>query len=262
MPELRAMPELFRLDGQVAIVTGGGSGIGLKTAERFIDAGAKVVIADYCDASETATSIGASYVRCDVSDEQQVQQLMQTTIDEHGQLDILVNNAGVFSQYEKIVNTDKDAYQRCYDVNLMGVVNGIKHAAGLMAQGGRIVNTASAAGLLGAVDLGSYVASKHAVVGLTKTAAIELGEKQIRINCVCPTTVNTPMAHQDGGEFMLEGEKLLVPLGRICEPEEVAALIHFLASNDCGFINGQAIMVDGGMACGMTEQAFAKLVQE
>jgi NAD(P)-dependent dehydrogenase (short-subunit alcohol dehydrogenase family) len=254
------MQPLFSLENQIAIVTGGGSGIGLKTVQRFIAAGAKVVMADMNDCSALAEQEGALFVSCDVTDEAQVAQLIETTISAYGKLDILVNNAGIFSRYEKITDTSSAAYQTCYNVNLMGVVNGIKYAAPVMQIGGRIVNTASAAGLMGALDLGSYVASKHAVVGLTKTAAIELGERQIRINCVCPTTVNTPMAHQDGGEFMLEGEKLLVPLERICEPEDVAALIHFLSSNDCSFISGQAIMIDGGMACGMTEKAFAKLI--
>ena len=100
-------------------------------------------------------------------------------------------------------------------------------------------------------------------MGLTKTAAVELGEaKGIRINCICPTTVNTPMAHADGGVFMIEGEKLLVPSNRICEPEECAAMIHFLAAEDCGFVSGQSIMIDGGITSGMTERTFKKLLGE
>jgi 3alpha(or 20beta)-hydroxysteroid dehydrogenase len=129
-----------------------------------------------------------------------------------------------------------------------------------MADGGKIINVASAAGLIGAVGLSDYVASKHAVVGLTKSAALELGGRNIRVNCVCPTTVETPMAMQEGGEHLIEGEKLLVPLGRICRPEEISALIHFLASDDCGFVNGQAIMVDGGMSCGTNARLFEKLI--
>ena len=255
------MSNFFSLEGQVAIVTGGASGIGLKTVERFIAAGAKVILADLNDASETAARVGATFVQCNVTDESQVQVLMETTHKLHGRLDILVNNAGVFADYKKLTETDQKDYDFCYSVNRLGVAYGIKHGAPLMSDGGRIVNTASAAGLIGAVELASYVASKHAVVGLTKSAAIELGPRNIRVNCICPTTVNTPMAHVEGGEFMIEGEKLLVPLGRICEPEDAAALIHFLASNDCSFVNGQSIMLDGGMACGITEQAFEKLLQ-
>ncbi len=255
------MSNFFSLEDQVAIVTGGASGIGLKTVERFIAAGAKVVLADLNDASETAERVGATFIQCNVTDESQVKSLMEATLKLHGRLDILVNNAGVFADYKKLTETEQQDYDFCYKVNLLGVAYGIKHAAPLMSDGGRIVNTASAAGLIGAVELASYVASKHAVVGLTKSAAIELGPRNIRVNCICPTTVNTPMAMQEGGEFMIEGEKLLVPLGRICEPEDAAAQIHFLASNDCSFINGQAIMLDGGMACGMTEAAFQKLLQ-
>ena len=129
-----------------------------------------------------------------------------------------------------------------------------------MRDGGRIINTASAAGLIGVSGLADYAASKHAVIGLTKSAALELSERYIRVNCVCPTTVNTPMANEDGGEHMLNAEKLLVPLGRICEPEEVAALIHFLASTDCNFVNGQAIAIDGGMSAGGSERLYEKLI--
>ncbi|MEH6549393.1 MAG: SDR family oxidoreductase [Pseudomonadales bacterium] len=252
--------DLFRLDGQVAIVTGGGSGIGLATVKRLLASGASVVLADLVDASELTEELGAVYCHCDVSNEQSVKDLMSFTIQRFGRLDILVNNAGVFAPYKKLTETDESDFDFCFNINLKGVAFGIKHAAPVMENGGRIVNTASAAGLTGALDLSSYVASKHAVVGLTKSAALELGSRNIRVNCVCPTTVNTPMAHADGGEFMIEGEKLTVPLGRICEAEDVAALIHFLASNDCGFVNGAAIAVDGGMSAGITEAAFSKLM--
>jgi 3alpha(or 20beta)-hydroxysteroid dehydrogenase len=142
----------------------------------------------------------------------------------------------------------------------MGTLFGLKHAAEFMADGGKIINVASAAGVIGATGLSDYVASKHAVVGLTRSAALELGERNIRVNCICPTTVETPMAMQEGGEHLIEGEKLMVPLGRICRPSEAAALIHFLASDDCGFINGQAILLDGGMICGTNARMFEKLV--
>jgi 3alpha(or 20beta)-hydroxysteroid dehydrogenase len=124
-----------------------------------------------------------------------------------------------------------------------------------MTNGGRIVNMASLAGVTGCVDLASYGASKHAVVGITKTAALELGVRGIRVNCICPASVNTPMAHEPGGELLLEWEKVMSPLGRICEPEEVAAMVHFLATNDCGFVNGQALTVDGGLSVGVNDRA-------
>jgi NAD(P)-dependent dehydrogenase (short-subunit alcohol dehydrogenase family) len=231
--------ELFSLKDQVAVVTGGNSGIGLKTMERFVGAGARVVVADMAESPSFDLSESIKYVRCDVTDEHQVKNALNTAVTEFDGLDVLVNNAGVFSGYEKIVD---------------------KYAAELMRDGGRIINTASAAGLIGVSGLADYAASKHAVIGLTKSAALELSARHIRVNCVCPTTVNTPMANEDGGEHMLNAEKLLVPLGRICEPEEVAALIHFLASTDCNFVNGQAIAIDGGMSAGGSERLYEKLI--
>jgi len=251
---------LFSLTGQVAVVTGGASGIGLLTAERFVSAGAQVVIADLDDASEVAESVGAIAIRCNVTNEDDVRAALNLAVEQYGKLDILVNNAGVFSGYGKLSDKNASDFERCFKVNVLGVSNGIKCAAELMSDEGRIVNTASAAGLIGVSGLADYAASKHAVVGLTKSAALELADRRIRVNCVCPTTVNTPMAHEEGGEHMLDAEKLLVPLGRICEPEEVAALIHFLASNDCNFVNGQAIAIDGGMSAGGSDRLYEKLI--
>ena len=250
----------FSLEGQVAVVTGGASGIGLETVKRFLKSGAKVVMADMNDASALAAELGATFVQTNVTDEQQVRNALQTAVDTYGRLDILVNNAGVFADYKSITETETKDFEFCMSVNVYGAAYGIKHAAELMNDGGSIVNTSSAAGLVGAIKISSYAASKHAVIGLSKTAALELADKKIRVNCICPTTVNTPMAHTEGGEHLLEAEKVANPLGRICEPEEAAALIHFLASSDCGFINGQAIALDGGASAGTTERAFEKLM--
>ena len=249
----------FSLKGQVAVVTGGNSGIGLKTTERFVEAGAQVVVADMADKPSFEQSENVRYVNCNVTNEGEVKRALTTAVAEFGRLDILVNNAGVYSGYEKIADKRASDFQKCFNVNVLGIAYGIKSAAELMQKGGRIINTASAAGLIGVSGLADYAASKHAVVGLTKSAALELADKHIRVNCVCPTTVNTPMANEEGGEHMLNAEKLLVPLGRICEPEEVAALIHFLASNDCNFVNGQAIAIDGGMSAGGSERLYEKL---
>lgn len=250
---------MFSLAGQVAVVTGGNSGIGFKTVQRFVAAGAKVVIADLAEQPILDANESIRYSCCDVTSENQVRKALQMAIEAFGRLDILVNNAGIFSGYGKVIDKDAQDFERCFSVNVLGVANGVKCAAELMANNGRIINTSSAAGLMGVSGLADYAASKHAVVGLTKSAALELANKGIRVNCVCPTTVNTPMALEEGGEQMLEAEKLLVPLGRICEPEEVAALIHFLASNDCNFVNGQAVVIDGGMSAGGSEKLYAKL---
>ena len=251
---------LFSLKDRVAVVTGGASGIGLETVKRFLQAGAKVVMADLNEASALATELGAAFVQTNVTVEQQVRNALQTALDNYGRLDILVNNAGVFADYKSITETETADFEFCMSVNVYGAAYGIKHAAELMNDGGSIINTSSAAGLVGSMKLSSYVASKHAVIGLSKTAALELAPKKIRVNCICPTTVNTPMAHTDGGEHLLEAEKVANPLGRICEADEAAALIHFLASSDCGFINGQAIRLDGGASAGTTERAFEKLM--
>lgn len=253
------MTDFYSLTGKTALVTGGASGIGLETVKRFIASGAKVVMADLNDASGLADELGAAFVKCNVTDEVQVKEAMQYAVDSYGGLDILVNNAGVFADYKSLDETCKEDFDLCMNVNVMGAAYAMKYASALMNDGGSIINTSSAAGLIGALKLSSYVASKHAVIGLTKTAALELSEKRIRVNAVCPTSVNTPMAHEEGGEFLIEAESTANPLQRICEPEEVAALIHFLASNDCGFINGQAIMLDGGASAGTTKRAFAKL---
>lgn len=255
-----SVANFFSLQGQVAVVTGGNSGIGLSTVQRFVAAGAKVVVADLADSASFELDDNTRYVSCDVTNAEQVDAAVNTAVTEFGGLDILINNAGVFSGYEKIVDKGAADFKKCFDVNVQGVANGIRAAATTMRDGGRIVNTASAAGLIGVSGLADYAASKHAVVGLTKSAALELAGKHIRVNCVCPTTVNTPMAHEEGGEHMLNAEKLLVPLGRICEPEEVAALIHFLASTDCEFVNGQAIAIDGGMSAGGGERLYEKLI--
>lgn len=253
------MNDFFSLEGKVAVVTGGGSGIGRSVVQRLAQAGAKLVIGDLHDCPELAAEVDGISVPTDVSDESQVHHLLQSAVDRFGRLDILVNNAGIFASYKRLEETTAEDFQRCFNVNLMGAFYGIKHAAKLMNDGGRIINTASLAGKTGFIDLGSYGASKFSVVGLTQTAALELSDRKIRVNCICPTSVNTPMAQEEGGETLLAMEKTLVPLDRICEPEEAAAAIHFLAADDCGFINGQAINLCGGWSSGLNQRVWEKL---
>ena len=255
------MTDFFSLKDQVAIITGAGSGIGLATAQRFSEAGAKVVCADLSEPAGNGPELNGTFVKTDVTDEKQVKYLMQTTVDEYGQLDIVVNNAGVFADYKWIEETEEKDFDFCFDVNTKGIAWGIKYAVPLISEHGRIINTASAAALRGAISLSSYSASKHAVVGITKTATLELARKKVRVNCICPSTVDTPMAHVGKGDFLLTAETMLIPLQRICRPEEVAALIHFLAARDCDFINGQAILLDGGMSAGTTDRVFEKLTK-
>ena len=239
----------FSLVEQVALITGGNSGIGLCAVKRFLEAGARVVVADLAPECTLEAQPNLLYRQCDVRQEDQVQAAMEAAVTAFDSLTVVVNNAGTFSNYNAIQDKSADDFLRCNQVNLMGALHAMKHAAKIMSDGGSIVNTASAAGLIGVVGLSDYVASKHALVGLSKSAALELASHQIRVNCVCPSSVDTPMANAEGGEDLLAAEKLLVPLGRIGTPEEAASLIHFLASPESAFISGQAIMLDGGMSC-------------
>ena len=256
------MSDFFSLKDNVAVITGGTSGIGLKAAERFITAGAKVVIAGRKDGTEIAEKIGATFVQCDVSNEESVAALMKTAQETYGNIDIIVNNAGANFGYDVLMDTDISDFDKNFNINTKGVVFGIKYGVPHMNDGGRIVNVSSVAGLQGAAYLSPYVASKWAVIGITRTAAIELGEKGIRCNAICPTSVNTPMANTPEGQPQLRMERKAVPLGRIAEPEEIASMIHFLASTDCNFITGQAIAVDGGFTAGMSITAYNTLAAE
>ncbi|WP_163934866.1 SDR family NAD(P)-dependent oxidoreductase [Paraferrimonas sp. SM1919] len=252
----------FNLEGKVAVITGGTSGIGASTAERLAKAGAKVVIAGRKGGEEVAAKTGGIFVKTDVSSEESVKNLMETANAEFGGIDIVVNCAGVNAGYNTLMESEKKDFDFNYNVNTMGVVYGIKHAVPFMKNGGAITNVSSAAGVQGVPYLAPYVSSKWAVIGITRTAALELGEKNIRVNAVCPTSVDTPMARAEGGEPQLRMEQKAVPLGRIADPEELAATIHFLSAPDCQFINGQAIGVDGGFSAGMSINAYNTLAAE
>ena len=245
---------MFSLEGKIAVVTGGASGIGLATVKRFAEAGAKVVIADITESSDLAKEIGGLFIKTDVTQEDQVKALMDKTAETYGRIDIVINNAGggEGSGPNFIPYLPAEDFEAGYKLNLMGVVFGIKHAADHMTEGGSIVNTSSVAGYQGAPTYAPYVASKAAVIGVTRTAAIELAARNIRVNCVCPGTVDTPMAYGDEANAELKIATMMMPLGRLCKPEEVAALFHFLVADDCSFISGQAICIDGGMTAGIS----------
>ena len=238
---------MFSLEGKIAIVTGGGSGIGLATARRFAAAGANVVIANRSDAGALAEGFGAAYLPVDVAEEAQVKALVAEVIRRHGRIDILVNSAGLIDDMLPILEVSAEAMRRHFEVNSMGVWSTMRHAAPHMA-GGSIINVSSVAALLGVATYAAYSASKAAVVSLTQTAAVELADKGIRVNCVCPGSIDTPMLRQQANADIEIGfiEKAAAA-GRIGQPEEVAALIHFLAADDCRYITGQAIMIDGGL---------------
>ncbi|MDZ4277807.1 MAG: SDR family oxidoreductase [Dehalococcoidia bacterium] len=238
---------MFSLEGTVAVITGAAGGIGSATARRFAEAGARLVLADVADAGALAKELGGLFVRTDVSDEGQVKALMEAAAAAHGRIDIVINNAGAPAGGAPVEQSEAEIFTRGFGVNALGVAFGIKHAVPHMKAGGSIVNTASLAGLQGQYGSAPYVASKFAVVGITKTAALELAAQGIRVNCVCPGNVATAMGAPP--EFAAVTDAM-TPLGRPGRPEEVAALFHFLASDDCPYITGQAICVDGGMTAG------------
>jgi NAD(P)-dependent dehydrogenase (short-subunit alcohol dehydrogenase family) len=243
------MDELFSLAERCAIVTGAASGIGRATAQRLARAGARVAAFDLDEVAWDETGILAHHVVCDVSREDEIASAIADTARRLGGVDILVNNAGTFSS-EPVEQMSRTSIGRNMAVNFEGVVWGIKYGAAAMRGGGAIVNVASHAGLRGVPNYGAYAASKAAVIAYTKTAALELAAQKIRVNCVCPGTVGTPMSEGEDGRVEVLTASLLQPLGRIARPEEIAAAIHFLVSDDCGFVTGHALAIDGGKTAG------------
>ncbi|WP_088042636.1 SDR family NAD(P)-dependent oxidoreductase [Bacillus sp. EAC] len=241
---------MFSLKGKVAVITGGGSGIGLATVKRFNQAGATVVVADLTDETKLALEIDGLYIKTDVSNENDVQALLEKTVEAYGRIDILFNNAGIGRGLTMMSDAVSEDYEASFKVNTMGVLYGLKHGSVHLSDGGVIINSASVAGLQGVPTYGPYVASKHAVIGLTKTAALELSPRNIRVNCICPGTIETPMLQNSSAPEQRAINNMVTPLGRSGLPEEVASLVHFLSSDDAKFITGQAVTIDGGITAG------------
>ena len=251
----------FQLKDQVIIIIGGTSGIGDAIARRLLQAEARLVIAGLNATETELQKLDALYIHADVTDDYSLSELMAITFERYGRIDVLINCAGSTNGYSTIMESKKAEYDDNYSVNALGTALAIKHAVPYMPKGSSIINIASAAGTQGVPYLGALAASKWAVLGITKTAALELGAKRIRVNAVCPTSVDTPRAHAAGGEPQLRMEQKAIPLGRIAQPEEVAAVVHFLASEDSSFVNGQSIGVDGGFSAGMSIDAYNQLAQ-
>lgn len=245
-------------EGRVALVTGAASGIGRACAVAFAEAGvAHVVVADVDDAGgfETVRAVdeaGAEgrFVHADVTRADDVTAMVGVCVDEYGGLDAAVNNAGTSGSSANVADYPLDEWQRVVDLNLTGVFLCLRRELTVMAGRGRgaIVNVASAAGLVGFPGLSAYVASKHGVVGLTKSAALEYAAAGVRVNAVCPGTVRTPMleeymARAPGIEQMMEQSN---PLGRLAAPGEIASAVVWLCSDAASFVLGHAFPVDGG----------------
>jgi 3alpha(or 20beta)-hydroxysteroid dehydrogenase len=252
-----------KLDGRVVIVTGAARGQGEQEARLFRAEGAEVVVADVLDeqGKQLAEEIGALYVHLDVSDEQQWRSAVTAAKDTYGHVDGLVNNAGIL-RFNRLLDTPLDEFMQVVQVNQVGCFLGIKTVAPEMGDGGSIVNTASYTAVTGMASVGSYAATKHAILGLTRVAALELARRRIRVNAVCPGAIDTAMSNPawlDPGEDAEETSRAigrlyrkLVPLGRIGQPEEVARLALFLTSDDSSYITGQPFVIDGGWLAGVS----------
>lgn len=248
------------LDGKTAVVTGAGRGIGRAVSLLMAENGANLVVSDIDEdvGSETVALIerrggSAVFVGCDVVDASQVARLMEAAERAFGGFAVLVNNAGYEGVIQPIVDGDDDDFDKVIAINLRGVYLGVKYGALAMrrfGKGGSIVNLASVAGLVGVPKGAPYVAAKHGVVGLSKTAALELAADGVRVNAVCPAIIRTRMAEESavamGGAPMEQLAAAMHPIGRVGEVDEVAQLILWLASDQSSFCTGGAYAVDGG----------------
>ncbi len=256
--KINFMEKVFK--GKVAIVTGGSFGIGRATAIAFAKRGANVVIADWIEDNDGTTIKNikneggeAIFIKCDVSKSSDVKNLVEKTIDRFGRLDYAFNNAGIEGVTANTDECTEENFDKTIGVNLKGIFLCMKYEIPHMLNNqGVIVNCASVAGLVGFAGLPAYVASKHAIVGLTKTAALEYAQKGIRVNAVCPGVIHTAMIDRLTGKDK-EAEKQFTemePVGRMGEPEEIADAVVWLCSDGATFITGVALPVDGGFITG------------
>jgi NAD(P)-dependent dehydrogenase (short-subunit alcohol dehydrogenase family) len=246
-------------ENKVVLVTGGTSGIGRATAVAFAKEGAKVIVSGRREAegNETVAQIIKAggkglFLKADVSDEAQVKKLVDTVVDQFGRLDIAFNNAGVEGTLGPIAEQTVENYTKIFDINVKGVFLSMKYEipAMLKTGGGSIVNTSSIAGTIGLPGAGIYIASKHAVNGLTKTAALEVARQNIRVNTVSPAAIQTDMLDRFVGDENAEAKKAgfanMHPVGRLGHVDEIASAVLYLSSPGASFITGQDLLVDGG----------------
>lgn len=244
---------MTQLQGRTAIVTGAASGIGREIATRLLAAGAWVAAADR---EPSGVPAGSQPFTVDVSDDAQVRDLVAAVVAERGGLDIMCNNAGIESTVDVVACTVEE-WDRVFAVNSRGVFLGCKYAVAAMlaSGGGVIVNTASVAGMIGLRDRAAYCASKAAVIGLTKQVAVQYADSGIRCNCVCPGTVDSPwigrlLAKADDAGAARAQLVARQPLGRLARPDEIAAAVCYLASDEAAFMTGSELVIDGGILAG------------
>lgn len=245
-----------RIEGKVAVVTGGCSGIGLATVRRFAAEGAKVVIGDLDDANgeQIAQEIGGAYVHCNVADKDDVDRLFATAKQKFGAVDIAFNNAGISPpEDDSILDTDLDAWRKVQEINLTSVYLCCKAALPYMLEqgSGSIINTASFVAVMGAATSQiSYSASKGGVLSMTRELGVQFAREGIRVNALCPGPVNTPLLRELFAKDPERAARRLihVPMGRFGEPEEMASAVLFLASDDSSFMTASTFLVDGGIS--------------
>lgn len=245
-------------ENKVALVTGASSGMGLATAKAFAEAGAAVVLADVrIDAvrAEVDKLVAAGHkaiaIRCDVSDDAQVAAMIDQIIATYGRLDAAFNNAGVMADLAFTADSTLEEFERVTSINLRGVWSCMKHELRhMVAQGsGAIVNCASTGAIAATAGIPAYIASKHGVVGLTRTAGIEYASKGVRVNAVCPGAIDTQIARDvvAGDDKAFEALSKAAPIGRIGQPEEIAAAVLWLCSPGASYVIGHPLVIDGGL---------------
>lgn len=241
---------MFSIKDKVVVITGCASGVGKATVARFAESGAKIVMGDLNDASELAAEVGGYFFKTDVGRESDVKNLIESAVSIYGRLDVLINNAGILRIVE-VKDIEENVLDEVINTNYKGTIWGMKHAILNMHEGGCIINMASVMGLTGWMGTAVYGSTKAAIIQMTKTAALELADRGIRVNAVCPGRLGTAMVEHLTEPKIMEIEMRLHPLGREGKPEEIAALYHFLASDDCTYMTGSAIAVDGGVSSGV-----------
>jgi NAD(P)-dependent dehydrogenase (short-subunit alcohol dehydrogenase family) len=255
------MPDRIRLDGRVAVVTGAAGVIGTATLRLLAERGARIVAVDRKGADlasaikDLPASAEALAVTADVTQEDEVREYVRATVDRFGTIDAFYNNAGIEGDIKPITEYALESFRRVLDVNVVGVFLGMKHVLPVMLNQnkGSIINTASIAGLIGSPHIAVYSASKHAVIGLTKSAAWECTGTGVRVNCVCPGLIDSRMLSaimlaRNGGNAPPPNDKLVerIPARRLGQASEVASIVAFLASDEASYVSGSAYTVDGG----------------